>query len=151
MKRLFAQALLSGADFNLALLPAYAELIATVEVADRVRELQFSALRQLQGQLAKYEILGYSEHLLYHIAEKKGWMILSVTSKTEMEKLLKPSVPYYDGNRFIPDSYHIPEEELICWSETSLRAPLNDIGCKRYSELFKSIFPEQWKEIFHAG
>lgn len=139
---------LTGIDFNFGLLPAFAELLASADVSDKVKELRFTALRELQGQLASYKRLGYAEDLLYNIAERKSWMILEVSSKADMQKLMKPSLPYFDGNRFIPDAYHIPEEELICWCEVSLAAPLNDAGCKRYTELFKSIFPKKAKEIF---
>ena len=59
-----------------------------------------------------------------------------------MNKLLKPSYPYFNGNKFIPDKYNVIEEELICWSETSLQGPLNEIGFKRYTELFNILFPE---------
>jgi len=140
----------AGFDFNLALLPALVELIAAVNVASRIRELRLSALWQLHGQLARYKELGYTENILYDIAEKKGWMILEISSKEEMDRLMRPRVPHFDGNRFVPDAYHVPEEELICWSEASLSTQLNEKGYKRYQELFESIFPEQAKEIFGA-
>lgn len=75
-------------------------------------------------------------------------MILQTSSETEMNKLLKPHCPHFDGVNFIPGKYHVPEEELICWSETSLKAPLNHNGFKRYAELFKQVFPDKSKEIF---
>jgi hypothetical protein len=137
-------------DFNFALLPAFAELLASADVADKTRELRFLALRRLQGQLARYKELGYTERLLYRIAERKGWMILEISSKADMERLMKPRLPHFDGNRFVPDDYNIPEEELIYWCEVSLATPLNDTGCKRYAKLFQSVFPEKAKEIFSA-
>ena len=39
------------------------------------------------------------------------------------------------------------EEELICWSEASLRAPLNETGFQRYSELFRLVFPEESERL----
>ena len=44
---------------------------------------------------------------------------------------------------FISDPYLLPEEELICWSEASLRAPLNEPGYRRYMKLFRQVFPEE--------
>ena len=85
--------------------------------------------------------------LLYAIAEKKCRMIGSITSKSEMEQVIRPRCPHYDGNRFIPDAYSVPEEELICWSETSLKAPLNAAGFQRYMELFKQILPEESRKL----
>jgi hypothetical protein len=32
---------------------------------------------------------------------------------------------------------------MICWSEASFVAPLNDIAFQRYMELLKEILPEQ--------
>ena len=68
-----------------------------------------------------------------------------------MEKVLKPHCPHYDGVKFIPDTYNVPEEELICWSETSFLAPIKEAGYKRYMEVFKSVVPEKSKQLlrFH--
>lgn len=134
-------------DFVDALIPYYAEIIAG-DMPDRIRELRFLAIRKLQGYLSHYRKLGYMEKLLYAIAEKKGRLICSISGKTEMEKLLKPRCPHYDGNRFIPDEFCIPEEELICWSETSLQAPLNETGFRRYMELFSQILPVEYGQVF---
>ena len=68
-----------------------------------------------------------------------------------MERIITPRAPYFDGNRFIPDKYSIPEEELIVWSETSLKGPLIAAASDRYRELFTIVFPERAKEIFQEG
>lgn len=57
--------------------------------------------------------------------------------------MIRPRAPHFDGNKFIPDRYNIPEEELICWCETSLRGPLNENGFNRYMEVFHEVFPER--------
>lgn len=134
-------------DFNLAIIPHIAELITQEGVADNVRELRWDALMQLTRQLNYYKSLGYIDRLLYAIAEKKGKMIMETSSKTEMEKVLKPHAPHYNGNEFFPDKYNVLEEELICWSETSLKSPLNDAGNKRYMQLFSEVFPEDYARL----
>lgn len=134
-------------DFNLAIIPHIAELITQEGVADNVRELRWKALMQLTRQLNYYKSLGYIDRLLYAIAEKKGKMIMETSSKTEMEKVLKPHAPHYNGNEFFPDKYNVLEEELICWSETSLKSPLNDAGNKRYMQLFSEVFPEDYARL----
>lgn len=48
---------------------------------------------------------------------------------------------------FIPDAYSVPEEELICWSETSLKGPLTAEGFQRYMELFKQVLPEESRRL----
>ena len=40
--------------------------------------------------------------------------------------------------------------ELICWSEASLRAPLNEYAFRRYMELFCRMFPEE-SEALHIA
>ncbi len=134
------------ADFRIALIPVLAEIIAS-DIPDRVRELRLSAFQELQKHLTLYENLGYMDKLLYGIAEKKGAMILKITSRTEMAKMIKPHCPHFDGNKFVPDAYYVPEEELICWSQASLQRPLNNIACKRYLEVFREVLPEESKAL----
>lgn len=135
-------------DYILVIVPFIAEIIAA-DMPDKVRELRFNAIRQLQSRLAFYKELGYMESLLCAIARKRAEMIMRTTSKTEMEKVMSVHCPHYDGNKFVLDQYNVPEEEMISWAETSLKAPLNDIGYRRYAELFRQIFPEQAKVIFN--
>lgn len=85
---------------------------------DKTEKLRIAALETLQCQIESYKELGYMDRLLAAIAEKKYKFIMEITSKTEMEKMLNPHCPTYNGNEFIPDKYNIPEEELICWSQT---------------------------------
>ena len=89
---------------------------------DKIKELRISALQTLRNQLKNYKELGFIDRLLTAIAEKKCKFLMELTSKTEIEIMLKPHCPTYNGNEFIPDKYHIPEEELICWSQTSLQS-----------------------------
>lgn len=127
-----------------------AELLADIitgEMSDKLRELRFSAAMTLRGYLNRYKKHNYLDKLLVGIAEKKSKMIMEITSKSEMDKMLHPHAPTYDGVKFIPNKYLVPEEELICWSETSLRAPLNEAAFKRYMELFEQILPEESKKI----
>ena len=128
---------------DIALIPYFAELICDERKPEKVLALQFDALRQLGAILRFYEERGYQDRLVIAIGEKKADMILAATSKAAMEKVLKPSCPHYTGAGFIPGEYSVPEEELICWSETSLRGPLTSHATKRYMALFREVFPEQ--------
>lgn len=133
-------------DYTTVIILCIAE-IAVSDAADRVKKLRLGAIGSLQRCLRYYRQLGYMPKLLYAIAEKKIRMIGSITSKSEMEQVIRPRCPHYDGNRFIPDAYSVPEEELICWSETSLKVPLNTAGFQRYMELFKQILPEESRKL----
>lgn len=120
-------------------------------IAKKTAELRLTALQKLMGQLHQYKERGFLEQLLCAIAEKKGNLILAATLKTDMERIIAPRAPYFDGNRFIPDKYSIPEEELIAWSETSMKGPLIAAASERFRELFSIVFPERAKELFQEG
>lgn len=131
-------------EFTIVMLPYFAELIVA-DMPDSVRNLRFDAMRQVQDYLHHYEMLGYMPGLLCVIAEKKCRYIMAAATKADMEQIIKPHCPHYDGNRFIPGPYSIPEEEMICWSETSKKEPLTSVGLGRYLELFHHVFPEESK------
>lgn len=59
------------ADYAPLLIPILAEIICE-EVPDRIRELHFSAYRELWAHLKYYEKRGYCPKLLCGIAEKRG-------------------------------------------------------------------------------
>lgn len=121
---------------------AFAEVICAENVSYKIRSIRLSGLQSLYGYLNQYEKMGYCEKIISGIAEKKIKMIMKANSKTETNEILKPQYPKYDGNKFTTNQYSVPEEELIGWSKASLTAPLNTIGCERYMEVFKSVFPK---------
>ena len=65
-----------------------------------------------------------------------------VSTKQDMQDFLKVSTPHYFGGKFTVSNipYYSEEEELLLWSETSLRGPLITAGYERYMELFKKDF-----------
>ena len=89
----------------LYLIPYIAEIIVTDKLTDAQKTLQFEAIMQLQGILKHYEKLGYKPDLICKIAEKKGAMILTVTTKTEMSKLLKGNIMSLKKNSFAGQRY----------------------------------------------
>lgn len=124
---------------------AFVKILMSNEISERIKELRLSALKELYNYLKHYEELGYVDKLICKIAEKKIDMIMKIKTKEEKDKVIKPECPKFYGDRFLTDEYSVPEEELICWSEASLRAPLNEHGFNRYMELFKKIFPNEEK------
>ncbi len=134
-------------DVEVSMIMHFVELITKESIPPRVQELQFTALRELRAQLHYYAQRGYHKRLISGIAAKKGALILNTTTKADMDKVMPPKPPHYNGTEFVPDEFSIPEEELICWSETSLRAPLNSAGLKRYMTLFKEIFPNESETV----
>ena len=129
-------------NFKITMILTFVEILFDENVSEEVKNLRIDALKKLNSYLEYYEESGYLSILIDKIAEKKAKMIMQIKSKSEMDKILKPSCPVFDGSKFITDKYSVIEEELIGWSETSLQAPLNEYGYKRYIELFETIFPE---------
>ena len=107
---------------------------------ERVKSLQAEALSELEMRLDQYAVRCYDAALLCAIASKKSRWIIETATKKEIYAILDPPAPRYDGNKFYPDKYMPPEEEAICWCETSLRAPLNEAGYNRYMEVFQQVF-----------
>lgn len=134
-------------DFELVILFAFVEIVMDESASDDLKELRVNAFTKVQRSLNHYHHLGYIRELTSAIAEKKCQMIKDATSKTEMQKFLKPRCPRYVGSKFVEDPYIVPEEELICWSYASLRFPLNSIGAARFQEVFKQVFPNGTKNV----
>jgi hypothetical protein len=125
------------------MLMTFVEILMDEKSSDRVKDIRLEGLKQLGSFLTYYTRQGYRFELITAIAEKKSKMIKEATTKAEIDKIVKPRIPYFNGNKFVPDKYIVLEEEMICWSEASFVAPLNDIAFQRYMELLKEILPEQ--------
>ena len=138
-------------EYEITLLKLFTEIMLDETISDKVRELRFGAMKTLWGQLVHYQKLGYMERLLTLIAEKKSEMIMRTTTKTEMERIMKPRAPHFNGCEFVPDEYLLPEEEMIAWSQASFQAPLSSIACKRYMKLFTESFPEESERLKIGG
>ena len=134
-------------DYEMVLFFTFAEIVMDESASNNLKELRIDALKEVQRSLNHYHHLGYIPELITAIAEKKCQMIKEGTSQTEMNKFLKPRCPFYNGEKFIPDPYIIPEEELICWSYASLRFPLNSIGAARFQKVFKQVFQNGSRSI----
>ena len=131
-----------NSDYKITLILTFVDILFDENATDKIKDLRLDALKKLNSYLEYYGKSGYLSNLIDKIAEKKTKMIMQIKSKSEMDKMLKPSCPDFDGSKFITNKYSVIEEELIWWSETSMLAPLNEYGYKRYTELFETKFPE---------
>lgn len=134
-------------DYLMALIPYFAHVIAESEITDEIRTLRWDSLCRLHGQLRRYEKRNYDSTLLSSLAAKKAEQIVQARTKKEMAQIFNPHAPHFDGAKFILDAYLVPEEELICWCEASLRAPFNEYSMRRYIEVFCQVFPEKSREL----
>lgn len=120
---------------------AIAELIVGSEDSkERLLEEKFEALRKSWSLLELYAKDGFDEKILDAIMEKKARLILDATSVQDVRELSNPPKPYYDGSKWTCSKNSVPEEEMIWWSKTSLRAPLSSEAVERYAELFKQFY-----------
>ena len=108
---------------------------------------KFNSLLKLTAMLIQFADDCIVSELLDAIGTKMGDMIMAATTVAELRKIIKPKLPRYNGVKFMPDKYNIPELEVILWSKTSLIAPLDEIGYKRYLGLMKDLFPEEMRDI----
>ena len=103
-----------------------------------------SALILLLAKCNYYENECYIPELITEICRKKSEFIKEAATKTDIEMIMKPPDVRYDGNEVLPaNKYCIAEEEILAWSRTSLTAPLNTAGQRRYEKLFKELFPDK--------
>ena len=110
---------------------------------DPLAEEKIAAIAELLAKCNYYNNEGFTPGLITAIYQKKTAFIQAAKTKTELKEILKPPAIKYNGNEIIAaNKYNIPEEELIVWSMTSLRAPLTAAGFDRYMKLFKEILPE---------
>ncbi len=135
-------------EYEVQLLMAFSEIITSDNISNRVRQLRLSALNQLYARLKSYDEHMYLERLVCAIAEKKCAMILKATTKKDMEKIVGIPKSHYNGGRYTPDEFSVPEEELICLSQTSLYSSLSPEAMRRYEELFKMFFPKEYEKVW---
>ena len=87
-----------------------------------------------------YRECGIMSELVHAVFRKKMKMIEEADTVADLKAIEKGCIPHFNGNQFLPGPFHIPEEELIMWSLTSLKAPLVSAGFERYTELFRQVF-----------
>ena len=119
---------------------AVAAIMLYEDSSESIREERFKAIRKAMGITAQYLKEGIRPDLIDVIMAKKADLILNATTLADIRKAADPPKPHYNGNAFYDDPLHVPEEEMVLWSKTSLMAPLNSEGLKRYLDLFTRTF-----------
>ncbi len=119
------------------------------QVPERIKLFRMTASLQLRRNLRVLLKEGFRPDLVLRIAEKKIAMLHEATSKAQVESILHPPAPHFNGVKFSSSPYLTPEEELIAWSQASESAPLNHWGQKRFEELFSEIFPQMAQSILN--
>ncbi len=126
---------------------AIAQLVTDDTLTDKMRARKFSAVQQAAAITDAYAKEGIREDLVDTIMEKKTALILDAKTLAEVDRAANPPKPHYTGTEWVEDPLTVPEEELVIWSRTSLRAPLTPYGQQRYLALFEKIFGQRPDEL----
>lgn len=121
---------------------AYLKVKEDKDISEALRKCKLEALQEIAGRLGQYSKGIWDPILLNGYAEKKSGYILKAENKTQIGEILKAPKPHYDGNKFQDGPYQVDEEELICWSEASLRRPPSGAAVDRMFELMYRVFPD---------
>ena len=119
----------------------YAKALAEIvwKENDTLEEERIQTLQSIFRRAWYYQERGMLEEIILGFVQKKIKMIQQAETKGELQEIGRPPKPVYNGNGFTPGKYDTEEEELLVWSLTSLKAPLNDPAYKRYERSFKKI------------
>ena len=128
----------------------YAKALAIIvwKENDTLAEERIQALQSIFQRAWYYQERGMLEEIILGFVQKKIKMIQQAETKGELQEIGRPPKPVYNGNGFTPGKYDTEEEELLVWSLTSLKAPLNNQAYERYKELFCRLLPEKAKILF---
>ena len=105
-----------------------------------VEEAKYEAIQKVLKTTQCYREHGFMSELVHAVFTKKMEMIKNANTVKDLKEIEKGSLPHFNGNSFMTGPFHIPEEEMILWSLTSLKGPWIPQGLKRYMDLFKQVF-----------
>ena len=115
---------------------------------ERLKKAIVEALSDIKRKASGEAERGILFELVLGMAQKKSCIFCEAESISQLKEMVKPCEPYWGGGEFKTGPYHVPEEELLIWSEISLEMVLNDAGYRRYAQLFMELFPEEGEKIF---
>lgn len=88
----------SSKMWMLSLSETIAKVLLDEKTEDKIKQLRLSAIKALSQCLQLYRRRGHRIDLINAIAEKKCKMILQTTFKAEMDRIMNPDSPKYNGN-----------------------------------------------------
>lgn len=123
-------------DFEYA--KALAEVVLDTTCSEKEREVRLECSTQIFGRANAYLKKGFLPDVVEAFLCENERFATGI-DKAGYAGFLKVSTPHYFGGKFTVSNipYYSEEEELLLWSETSLRGPLITAGYERYMELFK--------------
>lgn len=87
-----------------------------------------------------YKSQMFDDTFIVPALKKRMEYIRNAKTVAEITEILKSPNPTYNGNEFVnANQFEIAEEEMMCWSLASLKAPLSQEACNRYFKLFENV------------
>lgn len=131
-------------DPEIAAIMEYAEGFFTLppcgQDSPSVEKARQQAVFDILNRTKYYRQCGLMPEVIHVIFTKKMEMIRKADTVHDLNLIGKTPKPHYNGVKFIDGPFSVPEEELLIWSLTSLRAPLVSAAFDRYMELFEQVF-----------
>lgn len=112
----------------------------------KLLEEKIRAIHSVHTQMIHHKQSGIMPNLLNFICMKKAEMLKAATTIQDVKEIADPPKPNYTGNGWQLSPNSLIEEEVIYWSQTSLKALLNQIRFKRYISLMEEIFEKKFDE-----
>lgn len=130
----------------------YAMSVATIimeadRTPEKLLEAKLKSLEKVYSLVEWYARDGIDERLVDTIMEKKAELILRAKSIQDVWEIADPPKPEFDGNTWIISKNSVPEEELIWWLKTSMRAPLIHTAVQRCMKLFEDFYGKSIDDI----
>lgn len=113
----------------------------------KLADARSRAVEDTLRRAAYYRKEGIRTDLVHTVVEKRLKFIFAAKTQQALKQIMAEPKPRYTGNGFDTSEFCVPEEELIIWSFTSLKAPLMPAGFERYLSLFQQVFgcsPEEY-------
>lgn len=127
-------------NFILNMSRAMAEYTCDEHRDTAVNKAKLNAYIDTAKHITNYQAEGIRDDLVEVVFDKRLKLIANATTAGELKIIMDQPKPHFNGNKFISDPLSVPEEEMILWSMTSLKAPLMHEAFERYFELFKQVF-----------
>lgn len=116
---------------------------------EHIRRAKLQGITQAMSLTKLYLNYGIRSDLLDLIMKKKTDLILSANTLADIKKAADPPKPHFNGISWHGDPLHVPEEELVIWSQVSMKGPLIECAYQRYMQLFSRVFGVAEEDILH--
>ncbi len=94
------------------------------QCASAARKEKLAAYIDTARRITTYQEKGIRYDLVDVVFDKRLKLIADASTACDLKKIMDHPKPHFNGSKFTSDPFSVPEEEMILWSLTSLKAPL---------------------------